>query len=150
MHYEIKIKELITPLLRQEGLSVYHVEWTKDLGRQILRVYIERENSGVTLDDCTKASHSIEDLILVKGDIDVAYHLEVSSPGLNRLLANKGHFERVIGQNIRLRTKRPLDGRANYKGVLKAVSEANLVVEVDKKDFTIPLQEIGKASLEYQ
>lgn len=144
-----KVCELIDPIALEEGLEVVDVDLTKDLGRTILRVLVDKREGPISLGDCARFSHLIEDLLEVEGVVPVIYDLEVSSPGVNRLLKKPEHFQKVLGKMVRIKTGRPLDGRANYKGILKAVNDLTLVVEVDRKDYELPFSEIEKANLEF-
>lgn len=144
-----KIEELILPILKEEGLALWDILLTHDQGRQILRVMIEKEG-GVTLDDCLRFSHAIEDLLEVKEVIAKRYDLEVSSPGLDRPLRTAEHFKKYINAVIRVETKFPLDGRRNYKGILIGIENRDmLVMKVDQLEFRIPVHEVLKANVEY-
>ncbi|MBX7148166.1 ribosome maturation factor RimP [bacterium] len=142
-----KVLGEISPLVEAEGFEVVDVEWTKDLGRNVLRVYLDKEG-GVNLDDCSKVSQMIDTVIDVKCDIPHRYDLEVSSPGVNRPLKKKKHFEAALGKMVKVKTQMPIDGRQNYKGVLKKLDEKQMVIEIDKKDFLVPFDLVLKANLE--
>ncbi len=146
---EARVRDLIAPIIQEEGLSLYDVEWKREMGRAILRVYIEGSESGVSLDDCTRVSHSVEDLIEVKEAVPGAYTLEVSSPGLNRVLRTAEHFKRVVGKLIQVKTFEPIDGSRNFKGHLQSSSEQEIDVLVDGKAHRIPVASIAKARVEY-
>lgn len=141
------IESLITPVIAEEGLILWDVAWHAEDGRKILRVMVERAESAVSLGDCSRVSHAIEDLLEVRGQIAVSYHLEVSSPGLDRPLRKPGHFAKVVGKKITLRTRDPLEGRRNFKGFLKEVGVTNLKIQVDQLEFSIPLDQIQRAQL---
>lgn len=146
---EKRVFDLLSPVVVEEGVFLYDVEWTHDMGRKILRVYIDKEGEPINLDDCTRVSHAVEDLLEVKGQIESAYDLEVSSPGLNRPLRNKGHFEKVLGKVVKIKTQKPIEGRQNYKGVALEVNDETVLVKIDGKDYSVPLKEIKKAHLEF-
>ena len=144
-----KVRSRIEPIVREEGLELLDVVWTLDHGRQILRVLLDKEGGGVTVDDCTRVSHAIEDVIEVEELIPRKYDLEVSSPGLNRPLLKPAHFEKVVGKIIRVKTDVPLEGRQNYCGILNRISGDIFFVEIDKKEYAIPFERVDKANLEY-
>lgn len=144
-----EVVKIIEPIISEEELKLYDIAWTFDQGRKILRIMVEGEEKQVTIDDCARLSHSIEDVIEVKGLIPERYDLEVSSPGLRRPLKKEEHFKRVLGKIIRVKTKTPIDGRRNYKGVLKRIEGSQFVVEVDQNEFVIPFDFVDKANLEY-
>lgn len=143
-----RVEALIDPIVSEEGVELLEVVLTGERGRTILRVVIDREEGGITLDDCTRVSHAIEDLIEVEGSVPVAYELEVSSPGIDRPLKKRRHFERVKGKTIRVKTIEPIEGRQNYKGILTEVNEGGIVMEIDRKEYAVRFDQILKADLE--
>lgn len=143
------IIELIEPIINEESCELVDVHVTHEEGRKIVRVFIDKEG-GVILEDCSRVSHAIEDVMEVEDVVDGKYHLEVSSPGLNRPLRTVEHYQKVLGQTVQFATKEKIDGRKRYKGILKDVSASNVVVEIDNKDFTVPLTEIEKSHLVYE
>ena len=123
-----KVADLVTPIVREEGLELLDVVWTFENGRNILGLILDRGGGAVGLGDCQRVSHAVEDIIEVENVVPARYDLEVSSPGVNRPLKTKMHFEKVVGRIIRVKTKVPLNNRQNYKGFLKSVNETELVV----------------------
>lgn len=139
-----RVFELIDPIVTEEGCELLDVEIAFDSGQRVLRVYIDKEG-GVQLDDCSRVSGAIEDVIEVEGIVAGQYNLEVSSPGIDRPLVKPSHFERVIGRVVQIQTVEKINGRANYKGVLKQVDAAKVLVEIDQQEFQLPLDKIRKA-----
>ncbi|MDO8518863.1 MAG: ribosome maturation factor RimP [Deltaproteobacteria bacterium] len=144
-----EVKALIEPVIKEEGAALYDVVWTKEQGRNVLRVMLDPEKGAAGLGDCARVSRAIEDLLIVHDVVPGSYDLEVSSPGLNRPLLTPAHFERVLGKMIRVKTEFPIDGRQNYKGVLKKIEGEQFLVDVDKKEHRIPFDQVDKANLEY-
>lgn len=144
------VAEVIEPIIAEEGLSLWAVEWTHDLGRRVLRVMVERDAGAVSVEDCSRLSHSIEDIIEVKELIPTRYDLEVSSPGLERPLQHDWHFKRSIGQSAQVRTKVPLGDRRNYKGRITQAREKDFVIEIDGKPHEIAYDNVDKAHLVYE
>lgn len=142
-----KVRPFIEPIIEEEHLKLYDVLWVNEQGKNILRVMIESPHGSVTVDDCTRVSHAIEDLIEVKGVIGKKYNLEVSTPGLDRPLRTKEHFMTAVGSVISLKTKVPLDGRRNYKGELKEVTDSLIRIIVDGQEFKIPLNQVSYAHI---
>lgn len=143
-----RVEALIDPIIREEGGELLEVVLTGEWGRTILRVVIDKEEEFITVEDCTRVSHAIEDLIEVEGCVPVAYELEVSSPGIHRPLKLRRHFERVKGKIIRVKTIEPIEGRQNYKGILTEVNEGGIVMEIDRKEYSVRFDQILKANLE--
>lgn len=144
-----KVAELVSPIVQEEGLELLDVVWTFENGRNVLRLILDKEGGTVGLADCQRVSHAVEDIIEVENIVPARYDLEVSSPGINRPLKKKKHFEQAMGKVIRVKTKIPLNNRQNYKGILKSVGETEFVMEIDRKDYTIPFDQLEKANLEY-
>lgn len=141
-----KIESVCTPALDELGYELIEWEYTNEQGRWIIRLYIDKDG-GVSIDDCERASRSLEDLVDVELDIKHAYSLEVSSPGIYRPLRRKQDFEKFKGATIKLKTKYPLDGRSNYKGVIEDVSEDAVSMVVDGMRYKIPFESLAKANL---
>jgi len=144
-----KVEEVISPIAAEEGVELLQVFFGREYGRTILRVVIDKVGAVMDVGDCSRFSHAIEDLLEVEGVIKQVYDLEVSSPGLNRPLKKKEHFERVLEKMVRVQTTEPIDGRRNYKGVLKKVEGDNLDILIDGKIFVVPLDKVQKANLEH-
>ncbi|MBF0491406.1 MAG: ribosome maturation factor RimP [Deltaproteobacteria bacterium] len=142
-----KIEQLLQPLAESMACEVIACEWTQEMGRRILRIYLDKPE-GVMLEDCERFSNLVNPLLDVEDLIAQSYDLEVSSPGINRPLKRLKDFERFTGQTIRVKTFTPLGGRSRYKGKLVEVKEQFIKVEVDKQEYKIPLSEIEKANLE--
>jgi len=142
-----KIEELVAPVLGNLGYELVERELLMDGGRWVLRLYIDRE-SGVTIDDCARASHSVDDLIEVEEVIPVAYTLEVSSPGLNRPLRRREDFEKFCGSIVKLKTLHPVNGRSNYKGILVGMDGDDIVMSIDGTEYNVPLGELSRARVE--
>jgi len=142
-----KVEEAAAPILENLGFRLVDLEFVVEHGRLILRLYIDKENGVVTIDDCEYASHAVEDVIEAEGIVGASYTLEVSSPGLDRPLKSQNDFEKHIGEVIRLKTREPIEGRSNYKGVLETVHDGQLQMIIDGMRFQIPLDQILKARL---
>lgn len=144
--------EVAGPIIAAEGLELIEVEYLREREGWILRLFIDKPGGGVGLEDCTKASHAVETALDVEDFIPQEYHLEVSSPGLSRPLRKQHHFERVVGQQIKVKTFGPLfePPRKNFTGKLSSVTPDGVTVEVEGAGpFTIAFKDIAKANLEF-
>jgi ribosome maturation factor RimP len=149
---ENQARALAEPLVSGEGMELIDVEFVHERGDWVLRLFIDKPG-GVGLEDCTQVSRTVGTALDVEDLIDRAYHLEVSSPGLNRPLKNPEHFRRAEGRKVRVKTYAPIGEppRRNFAGVLKRVNEDAVMVEVPGAgDFRIPFGEIAKANLEFE
>ena len=144
---EAKAEELAGPVLENLGYGLVACDFTQDEGRWVLRLYIDKDG-GVTIDDCVRASHSVEDLIAVEDFVPVRYNLEVSSPGLSRPLKKRADFERYVGERVMIKASHPIDGRKNFKGTLSGVEGDDIVLIIDGTRYRVPLGSVGRARLE--
>jgi ribosome maturation factor RimP len=137
---------LIEPLLAQLGYELIELEYGPGHGGGMLRIFIDQPG-GVGLDDCERASREVSALLDVEDPIPSAYALEVSSPGDDRVLRTRAHFERFVGSRVLIELTVPRAGRRRYTGELRAVTEAGVTLEVDRQMVDVPFGEIGKARL---
>ena|SRR5487761_2430144 len=113
-------------------------------GRGMLRVFIDKPE-GISVDDCTTVSHQLTRLFLVENiDYD---RLEISSPGLDRPLKKEADFARFIGEKANLKLRMPLAGRKNFIGIIGALNEGVLQLDVDGTPVAIELANLDKARL---
>lgn len=146
-----KTWSLAEPLAVAEGLELVDVEWVNEAG-WILRVYIDKPGGGVGLEECQSVSRALEAALDVEDFIPQHYALEVSSPGLNRPLTRPQHYQRAIGQKVKIKTFGPIGDppRKNFSGTLVGFESEAAQVEVEGAGrFTIPLKDVAKAHLEY-
>ena len=138
--------KLAAPLCEAEGVELVHIEYQRETGGRILRLYIDKPG-GITLDDCVRVSRQFSDLLDAKIETEEYYSLEVSSPGPDRPLGNALDFEKFKGNVAKIKTHQPVDGQKNFKGVLLGISEGTVKLLVNEKTVAIPFQEITKARL---
>lgn len=150
---ENKVREIAGPLLSAEGLELVEVEYVREREGWILRLFIDTPSGGVGLEDCTRASHAVDTVLDVEDFIPNEYHLEVSSPGLNRPLTRPEHFAKAVGKKVKVKTFGPLfePPRKNFVGLLKAADADTVIVTVEGAgEFTLPIKDIAKANLEFE
>lgn len=138
--------ELIEPGLLAKGLELVDVEFKKEGKNWVLRVFIDKEG-GVTLEDCQKISRLAGDLIEVEEVIEPAYTMEVSSPGLNRVLKKEKDFIKFSGKKICVQCHAPLNGRKKFTGILIDFKNQSICLEVDGQLQTISINRVAKANL---
>jgi ribosome maturation factor RimP len=142
-----KIEELVKPITVELSYELYHVEYVKENGEFYLRIYIDKQDGRISLDDCEAVSRRVSDILDTKDPIKDAYYLEVSSPGLNRGLYKEEHFKKYIGKEILVKLTSSINGSKNIKGILKETSEDHLIVEAET-EVEIPKDKIKSANLE--
>ena len=140
------VMELIEPGLLANGLELVDVEFKKEGQNWVLRIYIDSEG-GITLADCQKVSRLAGDLIEVEEVIEPVYTLEVSSPGLNRVLKKEKDFLKYSGKKIYVQCHAPMDGRKKFTGILTGFIDQSIHLELDGQRYTIPLSLVAKANL---
>ena len=131
--YEQKTEELLIPIIEENGFELVDVEYVKEGSNWYLRAYIDKPG-GITVDDCEKVSRKLSDLLDEKDYIDEAYILEVSSPGLGRPLKKDKDFERSIGEEIEIRTFRPIQHQKEFTGILKAYDKEKIIIEMEEQE----------------
>jgi ribosome maturation factor RimP len=145
-----QVWELATPLVADEGLEIFDIEFRREgRGGWVLRLYLDKEG-GPNLDDLTRVSRQLGDLLDVHNLPQRAYTLEVSSPGVNRLLKRPEHFTRFLGKKIRVRTRDRVEGRRTFLGLLKETTQDGIVVSQEKVEVYIPHGMIEKANYEHE
>ena len=141
------LTKLVQSVVEPMGYELIGVEYlTGYQGGNLLRVYIDSED-GIQLDDCTKVSHQLSGVLDVEDPIRGEYNLEVSSPGMDRPLFTKEHYERFTGHKVHIKLLQSLTGRRKYKGILIGIDGDCVVVEVDGQQYELPLDQIQDARL---
>lgn len=144
---EERVKELISPLLEEEGVELVELSFRQVGNRMSLRALLDKVG-GITLDECTAISRKIG-AVLDEGDaIETRYVLEVSSPGLDRPLVTSEDFKRSAGKKIELFLKGAFDDKVHYLGTLRTASEDTLSIETESGLIDIPFKAVNKGRLQ--
>ena len=144
--YEAKTEELLKPITEKCGVEIYDVEYVKEAGENYLRAYIDKPG-GVTIDDCEAVSRLLSDELDKKDFIEEGYILEVSSPGLGRTLKKDRHLEKSIGQEVDVKTFKPIEKVKEFTGILKSFDEKTITISENGADRIFQRNEIAKISL---
>ena len=148
-----RIWELAEPIAASLGLEVLEVELGGAGGRRLLRIYLDSQGGerAVTVEDCEQTARRLGDSLDAHEAMEDNYMLEVSSPGLDRPLRKREHFERVLGGRIKLRTRSPQQGRRNFVGNLEDIREDRLTIRTDDgRSYELELADLDKANLQYE
>ena len=140
-----RVYELIKDTVNSQGVELWDVRFVKEGASWYLRVFIDKQD-GITIDDCTNVSHAIDPVIDEADPIDKSYYLEVCSCGLERDLVKLEHFEKVIGQKIKLKLYKAVDGVKEFTGNLLSADE-KIVLDIDGEAKEFEFKEISKANL---
>ena len=137
------------PLLEQAGYELVEVELTGGLaGGQVLRFFVDKPGSGVTLDDCTTVSQLLNPHMDTGDLISDRYMLEVSSPGIDRPIRKPADFERFSGEKVCIVLHAPVLGRKKYRGILQGFQDGLIQMECDGEAFDVHLENLKKAKLD--
>jgi ribosome maturation factor RimP len=142
-----KVYDLAGTLCESEQIELVYVQYQREPGGRILRVYIDKPG-GVGLSDCVNFSRQLSDILDVYLETETPYNLEVSSPGTDRPLGRLQDFERFKGNMAKIKSARAIDGQKNFKGVLLGVVDANIKLQAqNNKNVEIPFADIVNARL---
>jgi ribosome maturation factor RimP len=145
-----RVEVLASPLVEEEGIELWGVEFRQEAGRWVLRLALDREG-GVTLDDLTRVHRQLSDLLDAHDPVPWRYTLEVSSPGINRSLLRPSHYQRYVGKRVRIRTRTAQHGRRVFVGPLQAVGGEHVVLaDSDVGEVVIPWTDVMKATVEHE
>jgi len=142
-----KIEEVMQPVLQSHGLGLVDLDWRREGRRFVLRVFVDKPG-GASIEDCVRLSHEAGDLLEVSGLIPESYDLEVSSPGLDRLLRSDREFRWACGKTVRCWFREPLQGRTEVRGRLLDVAADRLIVQTEADRVEVPRHVLSKARLD--
>ena len=138
------LETLIEKLVMQLGYELVDFETVN--GDQILRIYIDKGDL-IDIEDCTKVSNHVNNVLSVETDYDYE-RLEVSSPGLDRVIKKLNDFDRFKGQKIKIKTRFAIENRKNFKGTLSGIKGESIIIEIDNESLLIDFENIDKARLD--
>jgi len=145
-----RIWELAAPLAADEGMEIVDIELRHEgsgSGR-ILRLYLDKEG-GPNMDELSRVSHGLSEVLDEHDVIEGAYTLEVSSPGINRPLKRPEHFAKFVGKKVRVRTRDLIQGRRSFLGQLLEVGADKICINQDGTKCEIPLSMIERSNYEH-
>jgi ribosome maturation factor RimP len=143
---EKRLLERLEPEIAALGFECVELTFATEAGRRVLRVTLDAEG-GVTLDACAAVSRGLGAILDGWTDIPEHYVLEVSSPGINRLLTKPEHFRKHRGERVKIRLREKLDGGATISGVLRDLDGDVLLVETTVGTKRVPLALVARARL---
>ena len=142
-----RVSEMAEPLCRAMGLELIHTEYQREAHGRILRLYIDKPG-GVRVEDCAAVSRQLADLLEVGFEDIGPYHLEVSSPGIERPLGKMTDFEKYRGHRIKISISHAVEGKKKFQGILSSVSPDGLIsLQIGENTVQIPFAEIIRARL---
>ena len=150
---EHRIETIIADPLLDMGYEVVRLKLfgghqARQEGGSILQIMLDRlDGYALSVEDCALASRQVSALMDVEDPLKDAYTLEVSSPGIDRPLVKIAHFARYQGEEAKIETHFPIEGRRRYRGLLSGVSDTEVKIQVEGDIFCIPCSEIRVAKL---
>ena len=146
---EENVETLIMPIIEDLGYILYDVQYVKEAKDYYLRVFIDKKE-GISLEDCEKVNNAITDILDEKNYIKDQYFLEISSPGIERILRKEKHLEKNIGTEISVKLfKKDENGKKEYKGTLEDFDEKYIKIKEENQEFKIERKNISQIKTVY-
>ena len=143
---EEKVTKLVEPIIENLGYELYDVEYAKEGKNYFLRIFIDNEK-GIDLNDCEKVNDAVNDILDKENYIKEQYFLEISSPGIERVLRKDKHLEKNIGEDVNVKLfKKDENGKKEYQGILKQYNEEKIELE---EEITIERKNIAQIKTVY-
>jgi ribosome maturation factor RimP len=142
------LEALFEPIVQGLGFDLWGVQLRSSENHAHVKIFIDHED-GITVDNCSDVSHQISGIMDVEDPISVAYTLEVSSPGLDRPLIRRKHFEKYLGKEIKVRLGWPVQERRNFLGTLTKLDEEDITMMVEGELVKFPFNAVKRANLIY-
>ena len=143
---ELQVEEMIQPILEQHHYELVDIEYKKEGSHWYLRIYIDKEG-GVTIDDCQLVSEKVSSLLDEKDPIPQSYFLEVSSPGLDRILKKPSDFERYQGSKVDVSLYKGVDGDKKFTGELMGWEDDKLLIRANNEVLSFTRNEVAVVRL---
>ena len=145
---EEKVETLLKGRIEELGYELYDVEYAKEGKNYFLRIFIDNEK-GIDLNDCEKVNDGIMDLLDEADYIKEQYFLEVSSPGIERILKKDKHFDLSLGEEIEVNLFKPINKKKTLDGILTGYDESSITMMYENNEITIERKNISLMKLKY-
>ncbi len=142
-----EIETLLTPLIEQEGGELVDLQWRREGHQWVLRLFLDKQGA-ITLDDCAYFSDRVGALLDADDKIPQSYVLEISSPGLDRVIKKDKDFVRFSGKPVKLRLKLPENGQRRFAGALKGLNEGKVLIQIGQDLKSFPREMIDELRLD--
>lgn len=147
---EEKVENLVKEKINSLGYELYDVLYLKEGPDKYLRIVIDKD-TGIDLNDCEKVNNAIKDIIDEADYIKEQYFLEISSPGIERLLRKEWQLKKYIGEEVEVKQfKKDENGFKDYIGILKKVDEQGLIIEVNDEEYVLNRKNISQVKTTYK
>ena len=142
-----EIEALISPVVEQEGGEIVDLQWRREGHQWVLRLFLDKPN-GITLDDCAYYSDRVGAFLDEKNAIEQSYVLEISSPGLDRVIKKDKDFEKFAGKPVKVRIKIAENGQRRFAGILKGLQDEKVAVQIGENVKTFERKNIDEIRLD--
>ena len=142
-----RVYDLALPVAEKMGLDIWDIEYIKEAGEWYLRVYIDKAEGGIFINDCEAFSREMDPILDEADPIDGSYVFEVSSAGAERQLKRPSDFERFMGSNVEIKLYKAVEGRKSYQGTLQGYNEGNVTIDVSGTELTFEKETIAAVRL---
>lgn len=140
---EEKVEELVKPIIENLGYKIYDIQYEKEAKNYYLRIFIDNEK-GIDLNDCEKVNNAITDILDKENYIKEQYFLEISSPGIERVLRKDKHLEQNIGKEVKIKLfKKDEKGNKEYDGSLEKFNEEKIFINQENAEIEIERKNIA-------
>lgn len=139
---EERVENLLEKTINDLGYTLYDVEYAKEAKNYFLRIFIDKVD-GIDLNDCEKVNNAITELLDEADYIKDMYFLEVSSPGIERVLRKDKHLKQYIGEEIQVSLFKPINGNKQIQGVLENFNSENIALKYNNEIIEIPRKGIS-------
>lgn len=141
------IEETVAKNLEAQGVELVDLVIQNQGRKKVLQFFVDKQG-GVTLDDCGELTDKIDSILEMENLIDGAYILEVSSPGIQRVLKKPAHFKRFLNERVKVILKIPLEGRGSFTGVIADAQDDHFILDDGTNQFKFQYDNIKKAHLD--
>ncbi len=145
---EEKVESLVQSKIKELGYELYDVQYVKEAKDYFLRIFIDKEE-GIDLNDCEKVNDAINPILDEADYIKEAYFLEVSSPGIERVIRKDKHLSQSIGKEIEVKLFKPIENIKVYDGILKEYQEDKITIQLEDKEINIDRKNIALMKIKY-
>lgn len=146
---ERTVYDLAAPAAAECGCYIYDVEYVKEGGGRVLRIYADKESGGISIDECETISRAVSAALDTSDPIKENYMLEVSSPGIERKLRQPEHFEKYIGETVDVGLFKAVNGSKQLCGELAGYEDKTVILKTDDEEIKIPQNETTFVKLHF-
>nr|MBP3681167.1 ribosome maturation factor RimP [Clostridia bacterium] len=140
---EERVETLVKPTIEDLGYQLYDVQYAKEGKDYFLRIFIEKENGTISLEDCEKVNNEIEEMLDTADYFKEQYFLEVSSTGIEKQIRKTKHLQENIGEIIDVKLFKPINNSKEYIGILKKFDDETIYLEADNQIIELERKNIS-------